>query len=73
MLFFSWNKSKEERKGKKETKTKKQKESKKERQEGKNKQKNKRDWEREIEQGAGQKGWGRKKEKHRKLTKIAFF
>ena len=32
-----------------------------------------RDREREIEQGASQKGWGRKREKHRKLTKNAFF
>ena len=54
MLFFSWNKSKEESKRKKETKTRNQRKAKKKtrRQE---ERKNKRDRERESEKGGGQK------------------
>ena len=55
MLFFSWNKSNEERKIKKETK-KEPKESNKKRQEGRKKEKNKRETEKEeVKKGGGQK------------------
>ena len=70
MLFFSWNKSREERKGKKETKTRKQnKAKKKDRKERKKGQEEERDRERKIEKGGGQKKLRRNKGRHSKINK----
>ena len=59
MLFFSWNKSREEKKRKERDKSKEAKESKKERQEGRKKgQEEERDRERKIEKGEAKKSQG---------------
>ena len=68
MLFLSWNKSKEERKGKKETKTRNQKKAKKkDKKEERKKRRKERDRERETEKEGGQK---RLREKERETLKI---
>ena len=66
MLFFSENKSKEERKTKKRQKQETKINKKRKTRRKKERQEQERDRERETEKGEVKKGWGRKKEKHRK-------
>ena len=80
MLFLSWNKSKEERKGKKQRKTRNKKKAQKKDKKDKIKkrtrereEKRERDRERGIEKGGGQKRLRRKKGRHSKINKNALF
>ena len=72
LLFFSWNKSNEERKREKETKTRNKNKAQQERQEGRKKRKKERERETEkvkVKKGGAKEGLWRKKGKHWKINK----